>query len=293
MTFTDILQENHIEFLEEGHHHCRPGWVQLDCPFCGKNSQRWHMGYNLQKGYVHCWKCGKHRLGETLAELLDIDIKKAMDLLRGMRRDDSPVVEKKRGELKLPSGLAPLLPAHRRYLKGRGFDPDEVVKLWGVQGIGIASRYAWRLFIPIDYQGETVSFTTRAISEDAELRYQSASAGEEAMDHKELLYGEDQCRHACCLVEGPITAWAGGYGFAATCGTGFKLAQLARFAKFPVRGICFDAEPAAQRRAREVLEQMSVFPGETLNFVLDHGKDLASNDATRKEALLIRKTLGL
>lgn len=282
-----------MEFLEEGNKHCRPGWAQLDCPFCGRGSQRFHLGFNLSKGYLHCWKCGPHRMAETLAELLEIDLRKAKGMLRGVERVATKVVDRQRGTLVLPKGIGELLPAHRRYLKGRGFNPDELVRLWGVKGIGLASRLQWRLFIPINHQGETVSWTTRAIGEDAELRYVSASAEEEALDHKELLYGADHCRHACCLVEGPLTAWAGGHGFAATCGTGYKTAQLAAFAKYPVRGICFDAEDAAQRRARDVLEQMSVFPGETYNFVLDHGKDLASNEETRKEALLIRKTLGL
>jgi hypothetical protein len=294
VTFTDILQDNHVEFFEEGHHHCRPGWVQMDCPFCGRGSQRYHMGYNLKSGYLHCWKCGPHRMAETLAELLEIDVKKAFGMLKGVERGGGPrTVEKHRGTLVMPKGVGPLLPAHRRYLEGRGFDPDALAAEWGVQGIGLASRLQWRLFIPITFQEQVVSFTTRAISEDAELRYVSASAQEEAMNHKEILYGEDHCRHACCLVEGPISAWGIGHGGAATCGTGFTQAQLNRFARFPVRGVCFDAEPAAQRRAREVVDQMSVFPGETYNFVLDHGKDPASNAKTRKEALLIRKTLGL
>lgn len=292
MTFTDILQEQGVEFLEEGHHHCRPGWVQLDCPFCGRGSQRYHMGFNLAKGYVHCWKCGKQHLDATLAELLGIELREAKKLLRGVERSQpGKAVDRQRGRLVLPKGIGELLPAHRRYLKGRGFDPDEIAARWGVAGIGIASRLAWRLFIPIQFEGQTVSWTTRAITDDVELRYVSASADEEAINHKELLYGEDLARHAGCLVEGPIDAWAIGPGGLATCGTGFSRAQLARFARFPVRAVCFDAEPEAQRRARAIIEELSVFPGETMNIVLDEGKDPAST--TPRELRQVRKLLGL
>lgn len=293
MRFTDILAEQGITFLAEGNKHCRPGWVQIDCPFCGRGAGKFHMGYNLSKGYLSCYKCGSHRTIDTLMALVDCSFKKAKEMLSDVEhvRDAEPI--KKRGTLKLPSGIAELNNAHRQYIRNRGFDVDEIVSIWGVKGIGLAAELSYRLFLPIHYRGEVVSWTTRSIKENATQRYISASAEEEAYNHKELLYGEDNCRHAICAVEGPISAWAIGTGGAATCGTAIKRAQVARIAKYPVRGICFDAEPEAQRRARALYDELSVFPGETINFVLDVKDPAEELKRGGRDLKLIRKELGL
>ena len=45
-------------------------------------------------------------------------------------------------------------------LKKRGFNPSDIQRLWGVQGIAIASKLSWRLFIPITYQdGSTTTLS--------------------------------------------------------------------------------------------------------------------------------------
>ena len=248
------------------------------------------MGYNLAKGYVHCWKCGKHSLTETMAELTGLSFKAARKQLGGLEIVRSKVKVERRGKLVMPSGVGPLQTAHVRYLEGRGFDVDELEDIWHVKGIGVAARLQWRIFIPIELHGETVSWTTRSINPDAELRYRSAAEEEEAVNHKTLLYGEDLARHAICVVEGPLDAWKIGPGSVATCGTSTTPAQLLRMSKYPVRGICFDNELAAQRRARALADALKVFPGDTFNIQLD-SKD--AGEATDSELQQIRRTLGL
>ena len=188
---------------------------------------------------------------------------------------------RKAGRLVLPVGLGPLLPGHCTYLAHRGYDAQRVAALWGVRGIGQAAEnkyMRWRLFIPIHYHGEIVSWTSRSIRPHAQRRYMSASAEHEAIPHKTILYGADYARHAIIIHEGPLDVWATGPGAVATCGVAYTDAQVAAMAHYPVRVICFDAEREAQCRARALADALSPFPGVTYTVTLESGVDAADAD---------------
>ena len=44
-----------------------------------------------------------------------------------------------------------------------------------------------------------------------------------------------------------------------TLGVGYSRAQLLRISKYPLRAVCFDSEPAAQERARQLCEELGDF----------------------------------
>ena len=291
MKFIDLLREQRIPFEQEGDKHCRPGWIQLVCPFCGRGSAKHHLGYNLKKNYLNCWKCGAHSVASTLMEITGQSYREVKVLMDGLETDNAirEIIER-RGRLQLPVGVGPLLGVHRQYLEGRGYDPDAIAKEWGIQGIGLQPELKWRLFIPFYSRGEVVSWTTRSIAKNSTQRYISAAPEQEALNHKKLLYGEDKARHAICVVEGPIDAWKIGPGAVATCGTSYSRAQILRMARFPLIGICFDNEPAAQARAHDLLNQLSAFGGEVVNIQLD-SKD--PGEATAEELDTVRETLHL
>src|SRR3990167_3422144 len=290
MKLEEVLDDLGIPYLQEGgHHHARPGWIQIDCPFCGPGSHRFHMGYHLTLRYCNCWRCGSHHLVKVL-EALGLARDKAWEVHRSVDTDFAIKRERTRISLKIPAGIGPLGPSHVRYLRGRGFDPEEISKTWKVQGIGLSPRLAWRIYIPVIHQGAQVSWTTRAIGDRVTQRYISASAEEEAINHKSVVYGADFCHHSIVVVEGPIDAWAVGPGAGALFGTGFSIAQVRKIAQFPRRIICLDSSPDAQERARELADQLSVFPGVTENVVLD-GKDPA--EAPKNEIRLLRKIANL
>lgn len=288
MNFAQLLEDHGIETATD-HHHSRPGWIQIDCPFCGAGSGGYHMGYNITSNYTNCWRCGSHSIVQTLMVLLGIGAKKAIELRDSLDAEDGRQFEKKpRGKLVLPDGIGGLLAPHKTYLhQERGFSPTKLTRLWGIQGIGLASRLSWRVFIPIIHQGEVVSWTTRALK-DSGSRYIGAAPHEEAIDRRELLYGEDYCRHACIVHEGPTDVWAIGPGAVCTMGTGYSRAQLLRISKYALRIICFDREPEAQRRAKKLADDLCVFPGTTRNVVID-AKDAAS--ATHKQRDRVRALL--
>lgn len=262
-TLTDILTHYRVDFQTGGtHHHVSTGWVGVDCPRCSPGEQRYRLGINLVRLYATCWSCGAAKLGDTLVALTGEAWPVIKEMLRSLGRPHAEPLSSPAGILKLPKGRRPLLTAHRDYLRSRDFDPDELAKLWGLKGIGLAAKLAWRLFVPITHQGRTVSWTTRSLT-DHGRRYVSAAASEEAVPAKTLLYGGDYVRHAAVVVEGPADAWRIGPGAVATLGIGYSRAQLLRLSRIPVRAICFDSEPEAMRRADKLVADLNVFPGQT------------------------------
>jgi hypothetical protein len=278
-----ILQDYGVQVAGSSDRHYRQGWVHVDCPHCSPESGNYYLGISKTTLGCSCWNCGKKRLFATIALLTGQKPNSVKTLLAGIHREELP--ERKAGTLILPTGRGNLLPGHETYLCSRGFDPAHVVRLWHVEGIGQHSRLGWRLFIPIHHAGKIVSWTTRSIKRDEKLRYLSASASEEAIPHKEILYGGDYCRHTVIVHEGPLDVWATGPGAVAVCGTSYTDRQLLAIARYPRRVVCFDAEPVAQERAKGLCSDLAVFPGETLNVVLETGNDPASCDFSEIEAL--------
>jgi hypothetical protein len=269
MKFEEILRQYNVPVAPTNHHHARMGWVQFDCPFCGKGNRKYHMGYRTSAGYVNCWRCGRHPLGAVLVAACGLAPNAAKALLAGLERPRTALT-RPTGTMRPPAGVGPLGPAHRRYLTSRGYDPDRLIALWGIGGIGLhAPRLRWRVYIPIHYNDTPVSWTTRSIAPAHRLRYVSAKAQEESMNHKELLYGEEYARYAVIVHEGPTDVWATGPGAVAVLGTAYCRAQVAKIARYPRRYICFDNQPDAQKRAKRLCDDLCAFTGVTENVVLD------------------------
>lgn len=275
----DIFERHGINTKQAGeHHHVGKGWIGVDCPDCSPDSNHFRLGFHLRTGRCNCWNCGAKNPIKTLAKVCGIPFGVAFEIWQKSNvlfKLNVPLSDRNR-TLKAPEGVGPLLPCHRSYLRNRGFDPDEIVRLWGVQGIGISARLAWRLFIPIfDEFGRMVSWTTRATAANTSARYKSARADEEAVPHKSILYGAHLARLAVVVVEGPLDAWAIGPGAVATCGVGITRRQVVRISSYPLRIICFDRSKEAQHRAALVCEELSAFSGKTVNLALETGDDPA------------------
>lgn len=173
-----------------------------------------------------------------------------------------------------PPNLQACTGAYRRYLEGRGFDPDVIPPLWGVKATGPIGRLSWRLWIPIRLGDTVVSWTTRAIGK-TDARYISAKPEQEVICHKHLLYGEDLAGQAIVVVEGPLDVWAIGPGAVAIMGLQTTQEQIERIGRHPLRAICCDSEPAALRRAEKLARVLQQYPGSTHLVELETGKDAA------------------
>jgi hypothetical protein len=287
MTITEILDECRIRFWRHGESsYVTANWIGVECPFCGGGSNRPGLGFSFQSHrWGTCWKCGPHSLWDVLTayEVPRERIRGLLGQLSPERRQSQPET---RGKLELPAGLGELGRAHRRYLEGRGFDPDELAQLWGLRGIGVAASLAWRIFIPIRRDGETVSWTTRALSNDVPPteRYRGAGRGQESVPRAEVLFGEEYVRHGVVVTEGPFDVFAVGPGAVCTCGTGFSRGQVRRLVRYPIRVVAFDRD--AGRRARQLADALSPFPGSTYLVQLS-GKDPA--ETPRREIRELRR----
>jgi hypothetical protein len=287
MNLKGLLEELDIPFAtEQSHPNVRHGWYGVDCPFCESESGKYYLGINIERLYANCWRCGPHWLPEALA---GIPIGKAAALLKPMYGVYKELEVKTRGKYRPPKAVD-LCPIHLDYLKNRrGFARiAELQKLWEIQGTTNASKYSWRILIPVRFRGQLVSWTTRAIDDEIVPRYRAAPPERESVPIREVLYGYDYCRHVAIIHEGPIDVWKVGPGAVCSFGVGYTYQQLNLLRKIPTRYVCFDAETAAQRRAETLCSQLATFPGETYNITLD------SNDpgqATRKELRQLRKLL--
>lgn len=285
-TLEDILREHNIPFRIGGeHHHVRSGWIGVDCPYCGTRD-KWHLGISRTGNFASCWKCGRHTLVDTLQHL-GIPFPAARRLATGYRQGPTSPIPAL-GKLVIPPGLGPLQRSHRAYLEGRGFDPDQLIKLWQIQGFGVAGSYSWRIWVPVHYHGEVVSWTTRAIGDDVHLRYVNAKPSQEKQSPKRLLYGMDYARSTIIICEGPTDVWRLGPGAVATMGLQYTQSQVALMAQYARRYICFDSSPDAQARSHTLAEQLSLLPGVTHELELD-ADDPGSANA--KEVALVRRTV--
>jgi hypothetical protein len=288
MNVIEALEELSVPFDSHGESSLvTDGWVGVVCPWCGTGTDKKGLGIHLSSLACSCWKCGKHSAVDALAELTGRRWSEIKTLLGGARMAE-PGREHK-GTLRVPQGIGPLLRAHRDYLTGRGFDPDELVGTWGIGGIGLAPTHAWSIFVPIEHENRTVSWTTRTLSGQGK-RWMTAPEECESVPAKSILYGErySQGRSSTVVVEGCTSAWAVGPGVTATLGLGFTTAQVKRIAAFPVRWILFDQEREAQRRARQLCKELSSFPGKTGVIESDAADP---GEASERELRQIRKLL--
>lgn len=247
------------------------------CPWCDGGKKKPGLGVHIWTLKASCWRCGPRDLVEALALISGQPYAEIKRLL-GDLAPEAPQPQVK-GRLQIPANVGDLAGCHRKYLEGRGFDPDEIARKWGVGGIGSdGGLYKFRLFTPVtDVRGKVVSWTTRAIGDVPHgERYRGASRAQSEVPRGELLYGEQHVRHAAICCEGPSDCWRIGYGAVATAGVGYSRAQILKLSKIPVRCICFDSDPAAQKRARDLAKQLACFPGETTVVQLS-GKDPADS----------------
>jgi len=74
MDLIQLFQDFGVNYATEGFKYCRPGWVNVDCPYCVAHSPGPHLGFNLETTHCNCWACGWHPTIPTIAKLLSQSI---------------------------------------------------------------------------------------------------------------------------------------------------------------------------------------------------------------------------
>jgi hypothetical protein len=271
-TILDVYRDHGVTFATSGGK-VTPGWIGTACPWC--NSSDAHLGVNVAGLVWSCWRCGVHPGVETLERLCGVSRARAVELLRGLRGDHGRGALLRRDAevqahigihpYRRPSDVGPLRRGQRVYLEGRGFDPDELTRCWGVLGTGPASYldrvdYRHRVLAPIVWEGREVSFQARDTTGRAERRYVACPREREAIHHKAIVYASPRAparQSVGIAVEGITDAWRLGEHAFATFGTGFTVEQLGAIAgRYECVAVAFDGEPQAQRRGRSLAARL-------------------------------------
>lgn len=268
MDLIRIYQDYRIPYLTDGHKHCRPGWVNVPCPFCTGNPG-YHLGAPYDGSHFYCWRCGWHPKLESLQKVLRIDGKAIKSLileyggsgsLPGAKTDNKKINLK---PFKYPSGTEELGKAHIRYLEKRGFDPDQLVREWDLKATGFLSLldkidYSKRIIAPFYWKGKVVTFQGRDITDRHPLKYLACPMEREEVHHKYLLYGrEDKWGDTLIIVEGITDVWRFGYSAAATMGIEFTSRQVRQIAKHCKKAvIIFDDESQAVLQAEKLVNEL-------------------------------------
>lgn len=268
MDIIHLYQDFNVPFATEGHKHCRDGWVNTACPFCSGNVGM-HLGYDMQKDFFVCWRCGWKPTNKAIAALLHISETEAKEIIRqyGGKSYHKKAIPIKMGikPFKFPPSSGELSRNHIRYLIKRKFDPELITKQWGIMGTGPVSimdniSYSHRIVIPIYWQGIPVSFQTRDITGKHALRYITCPEIREKIQHKTIFYYSGDIRDSeteCICVEGATDAWRFGDRTIAVFGIKYTKHQVHAISqKFKRVFIVFDDDPQAIVQSKKLQAEL-------------------------------------
>lgn len=273
MDILSIFHDYGIDYVtDSGHRHAREDWVNVECPFCTGEHEGYHLGWSLDEEYFKCWRCGYHPPVKTLASILSITINETLELIKsyGVVRSYTKKLPEGKKEFLLPYGIMKLKPRHKAYLRDRDFSPSKLEKIWGIQGTGPLSYlrdgdkeidYRFRLFLPIYWNGEMVSYDTRDITGRDEAtfgKYKACPVNREIVERKKILYGiQDAWGETGICVEGPSDVWRFGTSSFAVSGIAYTPQQVSEMAKaFTKIAVVFDEEPQAIKQGRKLVKDL-------------------------------------
>jgi DNA primase len=294
-----FYKDYHIPYWTGGKN-VTPGWINVSCPYHADTN---HLGYSPDGSY-NCWKCGPHTVTSVIAHLLAISSGEAKKVVReydvlviSRRRLNEVKSAKYVGKNIKTAGLpgTSLGKYHTRYLKKRGFNPDDIIAKYHVTGTGPAARwlerdFKLRIIIPIIEDGQIISFQARDITDKQELRYKGCPIELSVRHYKHTLYNIDNCPGSSIrLVEGITDVWRMGDGYAATFGTSMTDYQISLLARYQRILFLFDPEKEAQERARKGAEKLAAIGKEVELIELE--KDCDPGDLSEEEAKQLRGLL--
>lgn len=259
----ELLREYDIPMVTGGHKHSTNGWINVDCPFCN-GSKDFHLGIHSDLTACHCWRCGKHNIGDALSKILNISKGEIWTIIRRFQdgvKVQAPEAKVSIRPFKFPEPNFPLNKMGKNYLRSRGFDPTYIAEEWGVFQTGPVAKldrlsYEHRLLIPIEWNGEVVSFQSRDLTNRSKRKYLVCPPEREKINQKQILYGKQagwRNLSGLIVVEGVADAWRFGEYAAATFGIAYTMDQVLELSKVNDKFIIiYDNESFAQSQAREL-----------------------------------------
>ena len=314
MRINDLLQDHTIPFDTSGKN-CKPGWINVRCPFCDDQSN--HLGLKLSSNATHCWKCGSHDRMEAVSRLLNVSFDAALRIAykyKGQSTGFKEVTKPERqatpvSRITYPSGTTKELSrVHTNYIKERGFDYKELQDTWDIRATSKFSYLklddktidlSYRIVIPIFWKNKVVSYQTRDVTNTSKLKYITCPRPLERIHHKHIIYKHPTYPTKigiCC--EGVVDVWRLGNIAFSTFGIEFSQQQLRVIAQtYDTVYILYDRDEPGKRQS-EILKQELLFRGlevidvgwmmETYHPRVKDPADLTSKQARDLVALIIR-----
>ena len=273
------------------------GWLGIyECPYCGKTN--FHFAINSKHKTVSCWVCETKKplpafIMKTDKCSYEDAIKTIIQFSEGFDLDLAEVQNfKKQNHVIFPTGIdTEFRSTFKKYIEERGFsDPESIINKYGLLCTTPFSEIPSRLLFPFYYKGDIVTFIHRTINKKG---YRNWPIEKSILDPKSTLYNIDsvQKNSVICITEGVFDSIKGGDGFVSTSGIEYHSEQIKMvLSKKPKRTfIIFDPEPYAQKVAKKLQVELSVFLNNVENIYLTESEDLGS--MSEDDVKLLRKDL--
>lgn len=236
------------------------GWIGVRCLWCSDHSN--HLGINLKTKKFKCWKC--HRKGiatQIVMELEHCGLTTAESIMSQWLDLSVPNLQKelsksKAQRLELPKEFTKEFPdIHYQYLLKRGFIPEVIIKKYDLMACYNLGKYKFRIVVPIVMDYTMVGFTTRDVTEKAELRYRAISDSDALKPSREWVYNIDSITGSRVLItEGPFDVWRMGDESVCFLGTEESDSQVLELKRRDIKwaGLLYDSEEEAQEIAEKI-----------------------------------------
>lgn len=243
-----------------GAHPYRRGWYRVPvCPYCGRENK---FGINLSLNRCNCFRCGVHPSAVDLVMYLE-HVDRYTDVLAilekgqysGYTFKEEAIELKSQKELYLPEGFKLLNQGHstlaksaRAYVKGRGFDIEELSKAgWGY---GTKGKYFGYIIIPFHERGQLVYFNARLFIGSGP-RYNNPEVSDTGLGKSFIIYNKDalEMYKSVFICEGAINAQTMGERGIATGGKAVSRYQVNEILRSSVERVILLLDPDAKDKA--------------------------------------------
>ena len=239
LAFFDVreyLDSRQIAYSEAGKN-ISEGNIGIECPFCPDGDPSNHLGIHLDTNLINCWRCGtRGTVIKLIMKLERCSFKSAQNVLNRFKHSRTSIdpVEREisafsqaERQISLPAASQKtLLIQHRKFLRRRGFSPNEIFRKYDLACVGKTTKWKFRLIIPIVYRRKLVAWTSRDVTGQAEMPYRNASNDECVIPVKKCVYNLDNAKETMIVAEGPLDVWRLGDGAVCTFGTQFTKHQV-------------------------------------------------------------------
>lgn len=215
MNIKELLEENKIRYWTSGKNVSK-NHINIQCPFCDDRSN--HLGIRIYDLKCNCWKCGPKKIIIVISKILDCSYTQAKNILKQIYKkkyyDQKEKIDFPKKVILPEEATKNFSKQHLKYLRKRGFKPQKLIDKYNLFACGFEGDYKFRIIIPITMNNKIVSFTSRDITNQQELRYKDAKPKESALSKRECIFNYDRIKQYkdAIWVEGPFDVMKIGNG---------------------------------------------------------------------------------